>query len=272
MIIKNCSKCKQDKELIYFGVESASKDGLKSSCKDCLNKYKRLKRQDPLVKIKEKEYVSSNREHVNEISRKWKSNKSILNKKFNENNIELLQCKYCDNEKEINFFKTKNKCKDCFNIMKRNYVKNNIEQCKLTNKRYNDSNKEKRNEKRRNRMLFDDLYSLTCNIRAAIGSSFKNNGYKKGSKTEEILGCTFDELKFHLESNFEDWMNWDNHGKYNGELNYGWDIDHILPISIAQSEEEVVKLNNYNNLQPLCSYVNRNIKRDRVDYEVLEEI
>jgi hypothetical protein len=156
--------------------------------------------------------------------------------------------------------------------MKRNYVRNNIEQCKLTSKRYNDSNKEKRNEKRRGRMLFDDLYSLTCNIRAVIGSSFKNNGYKKGSKTEEILGCTFDELKFHLESNFEDWMNWSNHGKYNGELNYGWDIDHIIPISVAQSEEEVVKLNNYNNLQPLCSYVNRNIKRDKVDYEVLEKI
>ena len=34
-------------------------------------------------------------------------------------------------------------------------------------------------------------------------------------------------------------MNWENYGLYNGELNYGWDIDHIIPISSAKTEEEV---------------------------------
>ena len=59
-------------------------------------------------------------------------------------------------------------------------------------------------------------------------------------------------------------MNWENYGKYNGELNYGWDIDHIIPLSSAKSEEEVYKLNYYSNLQPLCSYTNRYIKVDKI--------
>lgn len=38
-------------------------------------------------------------------------------------------------------------------------------------------------------------------------------------------------------------MDWNNQGLYNGEFDYGWDIDHILPISIAITEEDVIKLN-----------------------------
>jgi len=99
-----------------------------------------------------------------------------------------------------------------------------------------------------------------------IGNIFRMYNYTKKSTTYEILGCTIEEFKLHLESNFESWMNWDNRGLYNGELNYGWDIDHIIPISSATSEEDVIRLNHYTNLQPLCSYVNRYIKCDQIDF------
>ena len=36
--------------------------------------------------------------------------------------------------------------------------------------------------------------------------------------------------------------------------------DHIIPLSSDKTEEELVRLNHYTNLQPLCSYVNRYIK------------
>jgi hypothetical protein len=55
-------------------------------------------------------------------------------------------------------------------------------------------------------------------------------------------------------------MIWDNYGLYNGTPEYGWDIDHIIPSSSAITEEELLKLNHCN-LQPLCSYFNRDIKR-----------
>jgi len=61
-------------------------------------------------------------------------------------------------------------------------------------------------------------------------------------------------------------MTWDNKGKYNGELNFDWDIDHKIPISEAKSIEDVIRLNHYTNLQPLCSKVNRDIKKDKLDY------
>ena len=57
-------------------------------------------------------------------------------------------------------------------------------------------------------------------------------------------------------------MSWDNYGKYNGKNSFGWDIDHIIPISSAVNESEVIKLNHFTNLQPLCSKINRDIKRD----------
>ena len=61
-------------------------------------------------------------------------------------------------------------------------------------------------------------------------------------------------------------MNWDNKGNPKDgilELNKTWDIDHIIPISTAITEEDIIRLNHYTNLQPLCSYYNRNIKKDK---------
>ena len=96
-------------------------------------------------------------------------------------------------------------------------------------------------------------------------NALKRKGFKKNSKTEQILGCSFEYIKEYIESKFESWMSWENHGLYNGELNYGWDIDHIIPLSSGITEEEITKLNSYVNLRPLCSYVNRVIKRNKFD-------
>ena len=68
-----------------------------------------------------------------------------------------------------------------------------------------------------------------------IIKSFREVSFIKSSKTSDILGASFEEFKLHLESKFENWMTWENRGLYNGELNYGWDIDHIIPISTARS-------------------------------------
>ena len=57
-------------------------------------------------------------------------------------------------------------------------------------------------------------------------------------------------------------MTYDNHGIYEKDkYNVGWDIDHIKPLSNATSAEELITLCHYTNLQPLCSRVNRDIKK-----------
>ena len=156
------------------------------------------------------------------------------------------------------------------NIAKK-YRKNNKEKIKDGEKEYRENNKEKINSYRKERRKNDVLYRITSNVRSLIRQSFKNKGYRKNTLSEKILGCSFDDFRKHLESlwshpkNLDDngnvWMNWENYGLYiSKKLNYGWDIDHIIPLNVAKTEDEIIILNHYTNLQPLCSYTNRNIK------------
>jgi len=144
------------------------------------------------------------------------------------------------------------------------YAKINQNKIKEYKKEYASNNKENRNAYSVNRKKTDNLYRLTCSITNMVYSALKRGGYTKNSHTYEIIGCSYEFLLGYLEAKFETWMNWENKGLYNSELNYGWDIDHIIPLSSALNEEDLLKLNHYSNLQPLCSKVNRDIKRDKL--------
>jgi len=161
------------------------------------------------------------------------------------------------------------------------YRKTNQEKKRLTNrtyylknkdkllsqvKNYRVANREAINLKVLTRKQTDPLFKLMTSIRSLVKESFKWKGLRKRTKTELMLGCSFKELKEHLESQFEPWMNWDNYGNPKDgilELNKTWDIDHIVPLSTGKTEDEIIKLTHYTNLQPLCSYTNRYIKRDK---------
>jgi hypothetical protein len=212
-------------------------------------------------------------------------------------------CSRCKEEKDVTEFSSKrNQCKECIKELKREYYRNNPEKEKKRLKVYYDNNREKvikrnteynfnnkekisirkknsqkdcgkdkgvRNEYyreyKRGRRLSDPLYKVSENIRLSIVNCFRKGGYNKKSKTHKILGCTYDEFKTYIESQWEEWMNWDNYGKYNGEERYGWDLDHIIPMSSGKCEEDIVRLNHHSNIQPLCSYINRYVKRDKIE-------
>jgi len=178
----------------------------------------------------------------------------------------MKTCTKCNIEKiSDDFYKHKRMCKDCCRDKSKNWRLENKELVKSTSRRSYLKHKEDRREPRRiyasNRRKSDVIFAL----RSRISSSMKNSIRDKSKKSIDILGCSFEELKVYLESKFEPWMNWENRGLYNGELNYGWDIDHIVPSSSAKSEEELMRLNHYTNLQPLCSKVNRDIKKDKLE-------
>lgn len=92
------------------------------------------------------------------------------------------------------------------------------------------------------RRLRDNITSLVCN-------AMSRQGYTKQSRTQEILGCSYDEFVVWIESQFSEGMTWSNR-----EL---WHIDHRVPISCAENEAEVVFLNHYTNLQPLWARDNQ---------------
>lgn len=178
------------------------------------------------------------------------------------------------NHKEYFVFKNKEyygKNKESIAEKKRKYYLENKEKILERKKKYYIENRKKLNKQSvarvNERKKHDSLFKLKCNIRGLIASTIRLQGYRKVSKTSEILGCSFEEFKKYLESRFEPWMDWDNYGNRNGQPikpNVSWDIDHTIPISNASSEEEIIRLNHYTNLQPLCSYSNRFVKRGNV--------
>ena len=159
----------------------------------------------------------------------------------------MKQCSKCKQSKPLTeFSKDKNKtdgykseCKSCV----KEYQQKNQDKIKEYNKEYQKNNRHILNQYIKERKAKDPLYKLTRDMRSLISKSIKNNGYTKRSKTYEILGCTYEEFKAHIEKQFTEGMNWDNHGK--------WHYDHIKPISHGKTEKEILALNHYLNFQPL---------------------
>jgi hypothetical protein len=98
------------------------------------------------------------------------------------------------------------------------------------------------------RMKIDPLFRFKNRLNTLIRISITKYGYTKKSKTQKILGCSFDEFKQYMESKFKSGMTWSNHGE--------WHIDHIIPVALANTEEAAIKLNHYSNLQPLWAVEN----------------
>jgi hypothetical protein len=142
------------------------------------------------------------------------------------------------------------------------YALNNAEKVKKQHRDYYQKNKSAWVEYSKQRAEIDPIYKAKISLRKLILKSL--SGQSKSKNTQQIIGCSFEEFVKHIESQFEPWMNWSNKGVYNGQLNAGWDIDHIIPLSSAKSVEQIYKLNHHSNLRPLCSYVNRNIKRNKI--------
>jgi hypothetical protein len=171
---------------------------------------------------------------------------------------------YRENEKKVY---QKNRIKRLAKVKEYDLANKDID--KEYHKSYYLKNKEKinkyNNEYKKHKYDTDPLYRLKHNTRVHIKKCIMKQGYTKNSKTYDILGCTYDEFKIYIESKFEDWMTWDNYGKYKkNKYNLGWDIDHIIPTSTATNESELYKLFHYTNLQPLCSKVNRDEKKNNM--------
>ena len=272
--MKTCKECSVEKELTeyYKG---------RTICKKCVlitDKIYREKNKD-LIKLKKNTHYNTNKEKNKEKrldrakSYRLKNPEKVamVNKKWRENNKDKLNAatkKWRENNKEkIKIENKKYHCTDKAKEQRKQYDIKNKEHIRIVRHKYIDQKREYINKRERDRKKTDSLFRLRINTRSMIQKSIKNKGYTKKSRTYEILGCSYEEFKAYLESKFEWWMNWENYGKYEvGKFNIGWDIDHIKPLASDKSEEGIIRLNNYLNLQPLCSYTNRHIKGYNINY------
>ena len=200
-------------------------------CKECMKIYKRKHREQNKEILKEKasKYYENNKESIKErVAEHYENNK--------EQKLEY-QKEYAEKNKEkISKYKKEHSKKNKENITKY------------------------KSDYQRNRRLTDPVFKLNYSVGRLIRNSLRCKGLSKNKKSKDILGCDIEFFKSYLEERFTDDMTWENYGIV-------WDIDHKIPLATADTEDKVLELNHYTNLQPLDSYINRNVKKDRLDYE-----
>ena len=102
----------------------------------------------------------------------------------------------------------------------------------------------------RGRHRSDPAFRLKGNLRTRLRQALK--GTYKSARTLELLGCTVEELRAHLEAQFKPGMTWEN------QSFHGWHVDHIRPCAsfdLTDPEQQRICFH-YTNLQPLWATEN----------------
>ena len=123
--------------------------------------------------------------------------------------------------------------------------------------------REKRNKRHKERYATEPAYRMRRNVGGAVYDRLSGRRENRNKTVWKALPYTPQELKEHIESQFEPWMTWDNYGNGHGQ----WNIDHIYP----QSKLPYDSLEHPNfqkcwaleNLRPLCAIKNTQ-KKDKV--------
>lgn len=188
--MKKCKSCQQVKDNNQFGTYQRKisfnnyKICFRIYCKNCMALKSKLWRQNNVDKVKQ--YNASD-DHKQSYQR-WLQNN---------------QQKRQDYQKQ--------------------YYLNHIDKFKTADK--SDQRKISKNKYKQNRKKNDPAYKLRNNVSNAIYKALnKVKSNKAGQSILKYLNYTLQDLKLHLESKFNQCMNWSNYGQY-------WHIDHITPQS-----------------------------------------
>jgi len=105
-------------------------------------------------------------------------------------------------------------------------------------------------EYHKRRLARDPMYRIVRALRVRLWDAL--NGRQKTGSAIKLLGCTVDELRQHLESQFKDGMTWGNWGRS------GWHIDHKKPLVLFDLTDpaQLAEACHYSNLQPLWAIDN----------------
>jgi hypothetical protein len=268
---KICTKCKEEKSLLNnFG---KSGKHVQSWCKKCMKdlndsrkEYKSkwyLENKERLSKEKKEKYRATHSVEV--IKEGYKkcckcdqikpATSEYFGKLSKSKDGFKYSCKTCRTEEymknqEYNILRSQKNYKgnsELIAIRNKAYKERRREWYKECDRKYYQSNKEtiKENAKKNHyaRLERDVGYKLLSRYRKRLWDAL--SGRCKPKKTQELIGCTIEELKIHLQKKFKDDMSWDNYGK--------WHLDHIKPCALFDfdNKEDIFKCFHYSNLQPL---------------------
>lgn len=231
--MKICSKCKVEKELNIsnFSIRIKNTDGYNGQCRPCvIERVKQTKaKKAEHYKAKRKAYKEANKEKL-----------SLQNKEYEQKNKEKISKR------------------------KREFRLANLDASKARRHEYTSrpETKQKAREYRSRRYHTDINFKLKALLRLRNFNFIKSSkGIKSGSAVAD-LGCSIPEFKAYIESKFEPWMTWDNHGVYNTKKRT-WHLDHIIPLCKfdLSIREQFLKASHYTNIQPLGAL--ENYKKNR---------
>lgn len=255
MDTKVCKKCGIEKSLTEFRKsynKKIDKYYYRSECHDCELNYGRqyeLTRPDRTEYKREysKKYREQHKEELAENNKKYRS----------EHKDELSQ-------KSKDYYE---KTKDDRIRKQKDYYQNNREKIIDYHHKYNRDNSEilvkKAYEYQKYKVSTDEFYKFKRLIRDCVLKSFKRTNHRKNSFAKDIIGTDFETTWEYLK---ETWKK--NYGtEYNGEL---YHIDHIIPLSTAKTEEDVIRLCHYTNLQLLKPEDNLE-KSDNLNWKINKE-
>jgi len=226
-----------------------------SVCKDCIKKDRNTDER----KETRRKYRLENKERFSVYAKEYKAipkNRKRFNKKrrLNRKN-NLIKTREKKNIYFTHKYRTDLTFKEKTKKDAHEYYLRNREKCLQYRKDYKQRTKKQRNLYEINRKKDSPNYKLLCNLRTRLSDAIQ--GKQKSKKTLELLGCSVDFLKKHLESKFTEGMNWNNYGRF------GWHIDHIKPCILfdlsKESEQQICF--HYSNLQPL--WWHDNLKKNR---------
>jgi hypothetical protein len=222
--MKRCCRCTIEKQETEFFRSKKATDGLHSWCKTCCrNRNKERKINDPSYK----EIIKS---AYNRYSKTQKAKEK--SRRNHKNNYE--------SEKEYG---------------RLYYHKHKEERIKNTNKwRQNNKDKVRANAKASyQRMLCNPTRAFANRIRHGIRKALYKRNIVKRSKTFDILGYPVLVLTDHLKQ----WLNSPcvvcGQTVITVEQSH---IDHIIPLCSANTEEDVIRLNQLDNLRLICAKCN----------------
>lgn len=242
---KICYVCGKEKQLVDF---SFRVDIMKyrNECKECEKARKRRHYENNKEKIKKRSNLYYY-EHIEQV----KKNR----KKYRESNKQQIK------EGRQKYYKeNKQKCID----KSKEYYYNNQENVKNRISKYYQEHKTEIFKHKNRRKKEDKIYKLKCQVRNCIYDSFKRRNTAKKEYAEKILGCSINFFIIYLLKTYKN-----NYGKE-------WDgiekvhIDHKKALKYATTEEEVIDLCKYTNLQLLKAKDNL-IKSSKQNYELKGE-
>jgi len=205
---KHCYACNTWKTLDGYAKSKAIWDGYDRKCKACNKAYRNATKEQR--NAKSKAYRDSHKKEAAAYKKATKEKYAEYNKDYGK--------KWRDENKESQQA-----------YFKKHYQKNK----KTIHAR--DQARRRKNPKEK------VLYNMRTRINKALKFGIKSK------RTMELVGCTIDEMKSHLENQFDENITWENN-----TLD-GWHVDHIVPCAVFDMSDPIHQLRcfNYRNLQPL---------------------